>query len=46
MLEATYSPIKYQGWQIEAALAADHSELIGNNLGGMLTLRKQGIFGK
>ena len=46
MLEATYSPIKHQGWQIEAALAADRSELIGNNLGGMLTLRKQGIFGK
>ena len=46
MVEATYTPTLLQGWQITGALAYDHSELIGYNIGGMITLRKYGILSK
>lgn len=48
MVETTYSPTEAsaRGWEVTGALAYDHSELIGNNAGGMLTLRKYGILSK
>lgn len=46
MLEVTHSPSKLQGWQCTGAFAADHSALIGNNLGGMITIRKTGFLTK
>lgn len=48
MVETTYKPTKILGWgwEVTGALAYDHSELIGNNMGGMFTLRKYGILSK
>ena len=48
MVESTYNPTQSaeQGWEVTTTLAYDHSKLIGNNLGGMLTLRKYGILKK
>lgn len=46
MAEATYKPIRHEGWQITGAIAYDHSQLIGNNFGGMVTLRKHGVLSK
>lgn len=46
MIENTYTPQRLQGWQVTTALALDRSELIGNNFGGMVTIRKYGILGK
>ena len=43
MAELTYIPLQWQGWQLTGAFALDHSQLIGNNTGAMLTLRKQGF---
>ena len=42
MGELTYSPLKWRGWQFTGALALDRSLLIGNNFGGMITIRKIG----
>ena len=42
MGELTYSPLKWEGWQFTGSLALDHSKLIGNNFGGMITIRKIG----
>ena len=41
MGELTYHP-KTSGWQLSGALAFDQSELIGNNFGGLLTIRRIG----
>lgn len=46
LTEGTYSPARLQGWQVTGALAYDHSPLIGNNFGGMITLCKCGILSK
>ena len=46
MVETTYSPTRLSGWEVTGALAYDYSTLIGNNLGGMLTLRKYGLLSK
>ncbi|MBQ8220725.1 MAG: hypothetical protein IJZ31_05910 [Bacteroidaceae bacterium] len=42
MGELTYIPLKWRGWQFTGALALDRSLLIGNNFGGMITIRKIG----
>ena len=42
MGELTYSPLKWRGWQFTGVLALDRSLLIGNNFGGMITIRKIG----
>lgn len=46
LLEATYTPGKLKGWQITGSFAFDHGKLMGNNTGGMLLIRKTGLFGK
>ena len=44
MLEVTHTPTKLHGWQFTGAVATDYSALIGNNVGGMITIRKTGFF--
>lgn len=46
MAETTYTPTRMPGWNVTGALAYDHSELIGNNFGVMITLRKYGVLSK
>ena len=46
LVEAAYTPSALPGWQMTGSMAIDHSELIGNNLGGMLTIRRYGILGR
>ena len=43
MFELTYMPIKFHGWQFSSTIASDYSSLIGNNIGGMLTVRRVGL---
>lgn len=43
LYEISYSPRKLRGWTISAALGLDHGNLLGNNTGGMLTIKKEGI---
>jgi hypothetical protein len=43
MGELNYSPSQWEGWQFSGTFALDRSQLIGNNIGMMLTLRKQGF---
>ena len=42
MLEIAHTPAKYRGWQFVGAVAVDYSHLIGNNVGGMITIKKTG----
>ena len=44
LLEVSYAPTRWNGWQFKASAAYDHGNtLIGNNFGGMLTVSKCGI---
>ena len=43
MLEVTYTPVILRNWQFVGTLANDYGNLIGNNVGGMLTIKKSGI---
>ena len=43
MAEISYAPSQHKGWQFMGTLALDRSQLIGNNTGAMLTIRKQGF---
>lgn len=45
MVEVTYSPAPWQGWHFTLAAALDGSDLIGNNKGGLFTIRKTGWIG-
>jgi hypothetical protein len=42
MLEITCAPKQCVGWQFVGAIASDSSNLIGHNIGGMITIRKIG----
>ena len=42
MGEICYTPAKLNGWKFTLAIAYDHSKLIGNNFGSMLTICKSG----
>ena len=46
MAEVDYTPNRLNGWKFTASLAYDHSRLIGNNFGGMLTICKEGWLSK
>ncbi len=46
LVELTYAPRKFAGWSITASGAFDHGNLLGNNTGGMLILRKTGLLTK
>lgn len=43
LYEVTYSPRKLRGWSISPALGLDHGTYLGNNTGGMLVIKKEGI---
>ena len=42
-IELRYKPAKLEGWSVAASFAFDDGNLYGNNNGGMLTIRKEGI---
>lgn len=46
MSEIAYTPSKLEGWQFKGIIAADDSNLIGNNIGGLITIMKTGLFVK
>lgn len=46
MLEITYTPAKSRGWRLAGSVACDCSTLIGNNVGGMVTVSKTGFITK
>lgn len=43
LAEVTWKPSAWEGWSFSGAVAADRGGLIGNSLGGMITIRKEGI---
>ena len=43
MLEVTHTSERFRGWQFTGVVAIDHSDLIGNNVGGMVTIKKSGF---
>lgn len=46
MIEITHTPSNLQGWEFTGAIAADQSNLIGNSVGGMITITKTGFLTK
>ncbi len=43
LYEVTYHPKKLAGWSISASLGVDNGGYLGDNTGGMLTIKKEGI---
>lgn len=43
LAEVTYRPGAWNGWAFSLAVAADRGGLIGNSVGGLFTIRKEGI---
>lgn len=43
LAEVTWKPSAWEGWSFSGAVAADRGGLIGNSLGGMITIKKEGI---
>lgn len=43
LYEATYSPGKLASWSISACLGIDKGGYLGDNIGGMLCIKKEGI---
>lgn len=43
LYEATYSPEKLAGWSISVALGIDQGDYVGDTIGGMLVIKKEGI---
>lgn len=43
LYEVTYSPEKLAGWSISAALGIDKGGYLGDHIGGMLRIKKEGI---
>jgi hypothetical protein len=46
LFELGFAPRQLPGWQLTASLAFDRGDLIGRNSGGMIHLRKTGLFTK
>lgn len=44
LAEVKYHPEKLKGWEASFSLAGDHGSLLGNSLGGMLSISKTGWF--
>lgn len=44
MVELTFKPQAMRGWSLAASFAIDRGDLYGNNFGGMLTVRRTGIY--
>lgn len=43
LVEVTYTPQCWKGWSFTLSAAMDRGNMLGNNSGGMLVIRKQGI---
>lgn len=43
LAEVTYRPGAWNGWTFSLAVAADRGGLIGNSVGGLFTIRKEGV---
>jgi hypothetical protein len=43
LFEVTYAPQQLTGWSFTVSGAMDRGSILGNNYGGMLVIRKQGI---
>ena len=43
LFEVTYAPQQLKGWSFTVSGAMDRGNILGNNYGGMLVIRKQGI---
>lgn len=43
LFEVTYAPQQLKGWSFTVSGAMDRGSMLGNNYGGMLVIRKQGI---
>lgn len=43
LAEVTWQPAAWAGWSFSVALAADKGGLIGNSIGGMMTVKKEGV---
>lgn len=43
LYEVTYMPKKLKGWNFAVSAAVDHGSYLGNSVGGMITIRKEGI---
>ena len=46
LLEIAYTPTRCEDWKFTGAIASDYSQLIGNNTGGMITIKKTGFLTK
>ncbi|WP_321518117.1 capsule assembly Wzi family protein [uncultured Bacteroides sp.] len=46
LVELTYSPRKLTGWSFTASAATDRGDMLGDNTGGMITIRKTGLLSK
>lgn len=44
LFEVSYSPRRPGGWTLKGSWAFDRGDLMGNNRGGMITVRKTGVF--
>ncbi|MCD8317426.1 MAG: capsule assembly Wzi family protein [Paraprevotella sp.] len=44
LYEVTYSPKALSGWHFSLSAAVDHGDFLGNSTGGMITIRKEGIW--
>lgn len=44
LFELSYAPRWLENWTLTGSLAFDRGDLIGNNSGGMITIRKTGVF--
>ena len=44
MMELTFKPQKLKNWSITASYAFDDGDLYGKNVGGMLTIRRCGVY--
>lgn len=42
MAECTWTPERFAGWKLKLGLGSDHGDLIGNNFGMQLSLKKSG----
>lgn len=46
LFELSYTPRWLDNWTLTGSLAFDRGDLIGNNSGGMITIRKTGVFAR
>lgn len=44
LYEVTYTPQAIRGWTFSAALGWDQGDYLGNSVGGMITIKKEGIW--